>query len=261
MKIQHPNFCRQMLSQIVPHLDSGRDKNGLYRDACEFARNAVKFALPKSGRLFNDPSLRALDENLELRLPFPTTALEYFHEKCETNAEGVCSTKRIMLAVEEVDAILVLPICWLDDKAQWACYMPFKIPKVGCIVRDNRPEHEPAFNIQCVGGSPAAHMSDDLGCVLGFLNALQCSNVKIDKSSSKAGNVKSVYPFDSYHVLTIESAPGTKRGEGGSSHRSPREHLRRGHIRRLPDKKIWVNAAVIGAGKGGGKITKDYKLA
>ena len=45
----------------------------------------------------------------------------------------------------------------------------------------------------------------------------------------------------------------------GGTHRSPRQHLRRGHIRRLPTKKVWVNSAIIGNSKNG-IIQKDYAV-
>jgi len=89
-------------------------------------------------------------------------------------------------------------------------------------------------------------------------------------TSRKAEGLRSVarwrrakpYPFDDYHILTIESpkAAASDGGHGGS-HRSPREHLRRGHIRRLEDgRKLWINATVVNAGVGG-KVSKDYRIA
>nr|MCF1501516.1 hypothetical protein [Allorhizobium sp. Av2] len=49
-------------------------------------------------------------------------------------------------------------------------------------------------------------------------------------------------------------------GTGGGSHASPRLHLRRGHLRRLPEKTVWVRAAMIGAASETGTVTKDYRL-
>ena len=101
--------------------------------------------------------------------------------------------------------------------------------------------------------------------MLDFLNALQCSNVEVEKIPLKktALAMRKAIPFDEYHVLAIKVSQiksidcGAKNG----LHRSPREHLRRGHIRRYANgSKIWVNAAVVNAGIGG-KISKDYRLA
>ena len=97
--------------------------------------------------------------------------------------------------------------------------------------------------------------------LLNFLNALACSNVHTEKlPTRKPSKTLGALPFDEYHVLTIDRPAGTGNGHAGGSHRSPREHLRRGHIRRLPTgSKIWVNAAVINAGAGG-KIRKQYAM-
>ena len=68
-------------------------------------------------------------------------------------------------------------------------------------------------------------------------------------------------PFDDYHVLTINvGGQGQREGAANGSHRSPREHLRRGHIRRLQDgRKLWVNATVVNPGVGA-KVMKDYRM-
>jgi hypothetical protein len=97
---------------------------------------------------------------------------------------------------------------------------------------------------------------------------LHCKNVhteKIEVSKTRKAihsSKKAALPFDTYHVLTID-APG-KPGEGeraGGNHRSPREHLRRGHIRRLGGgRRIWVNATVVAVGCSGGTVKKDYAL-
>lgn len=71
---------------------------------------------------------------------------------------------------------------------------------------------------------------------------------------------KGKQPIFSYKVLVVD--PGnTKsvRGGGKGTHASPRVHLRRGHIRRLPKGNIWVNAAVVGD-KSKGMVVKDYAV-
>ena len=99
---------------------------------------------------------------------------------------------------------------------------------------------------------------------LHFLNALSCANVHVERDlPKKAGKkINSALPFDTYHVLTID-VPGHAGAVGSPTggHRSPREHLRRGHIRRLEGgRRIWVNATVVAAGRGAGVVTKDYAL-
>jgi hypothetical protein len=71
---------------------------------------------------------------------------------------------------------------------------------------------------------------------------------------------KDALPFDSYHILTVDAPGGGNLNGRSGGHRSPREHLRRGHIRRYENgARIWVNATVVNAGIGG-RVSKDYLL-
>lgn len=98
--------------------------------------------------------------------------------------------------------------------------------------------------------------------VLGFLNALACSNVTIERGPApkQGAKLKNSLPFDAYHTLVLRGPESASGNTGLGGHRSPREHLRRGHIRRLESgNKVWVNATVVNAGAPG-KILKDYVL-
>jgi len=100
--------------------------------------------------------------------------------------------------------------------------------------------------------------------LLQFLNALACENVRAERSEPKSAGrkIRAALPFDAYYILTV-GAPASSRASAahGGSHRSPREHIRRGHIRRLPgDRRIWVNAAIVNAGRGAGVVHKDYQV-
>jgi hypothetical protein len=68
-------------------------------------------------------------------------------------------------------------------------------------------------------------------------------------------------PIYETRVLIIHTPRETvTRSEAntGQLRASPRQHLRRGHIRRLPDgRKIWVQAAVVGSVEKG-RIDKSY---
>lgn len=115
---------------------------------------------------------------------------------------------------------------------------------------------------------PASEYMDEIGALLSMLNVLNCKNVNIDDSAprrvrkAKAGGKKAALPFDSYKVLTVDvPAETSDKGTVGTG-RSPREHLRRGHIRRLADgRRVWVNATVVASGRGAGVVTKDYAIS
>lgn len=103
------------------------------------------------------------------------------------------------------------------------------------------------------------------GRVLQFLSALNCSNTflqnntpseKIQKKRIKNGKL----PFFEYKTLHIKiSAVKNKTASGLGTHASPRVHLRRGHIRHLENKHVWVQPCVVGS-KQSGIIYKDYAL-
>lgn len=236
-------------------------KQGMSEQINEYCVQAAKFMLPDGGFLIEDASLRAIDESIELHLPFPVIALEF--------ASKHNGTKEVIFCTENETSINAF-ICqyhfdkWFDMQAY------FYMPKTGYIDR--------TINGYC--GYPGLisfdvyenehHQVDPddslywQRVLLSFLNALSCSNVHIAKKEPKktGKKVKTALPFDTYHVLTIDAQSRTgESGKPTGSHRSPREHLRRGHIRKLVSgKKIWVNAAVVAAGRGAGIVKKDYAL-
>jgi hypothetical protein len=110
----------------------------------------------------------------------------------------------------------------------------------------------------------AMDLNDETCAVLSLIEALSCKNVNIEKlptrKLNKGAQKRGALPFDEYHVLTVSRAnTDVGFGLGGGSHRSPREHLRRGHIRRLPQGNVWVNSTIVNPNIGG-KINKIYEL-
>lgn len=103
--------------------------------------------------------------------------------------------------------------------------------------------------------------------VLGLVEALACSNVGTEKTDVRPGvNAKRAargkLPLYAYHTLVVDvparAQPG--QGEGGGHHRSPRQHLRRGHVRRLASgRKTWVSACVVGTADSG-VVGKQYAV-
>lgn len=105
--------------------------------------------------------------------------------------------------------------------------------------------------------------------LLEFLEALTCSNVssepvkKVTESSNRVRKKFGLPPEYETRVLTIHVPGKGSEKSGGQfnyTHRSPREHLRRGHIRKYQSgKNIWINSCVVGA-KDNGTIAKSYKV-
>lgn len=251
--VAHTNYCRQ----AIPHLKTVEQRHqdpSIRRDAAA-ALNAIsiasKFIIP-SGRAIVDSHLRGLDGVDELCLPFPVLAIE------STNKDG---TRVIVLATQREDVIAMQSVYRLGADGTWrpSCmlFMPRRdyAEDVGSGIKYPRYS---AADPKCPDQIPEEASVQ----VLALCNALACANVHIERSPAKKGaKVKNALPFDDYHVLTI-SPPAGRAGPAvpHGSHRSPREHLRRGHIRRLESgSKVWVNATVVNAGIGG-KVGKDYRL-
>ncbi len=97
-------------------------------------------------------------------------------------------------------------------------------------------------------------------------SAMACKNVRairppLTRKPVSTKSRKGRQSLFSHKVLVVD-VPGSK-GEGqlaGGTHASPRLHLRRGHVRRLPSgESVWVQPCVVGD-KSKGMVTKDYVL-
>lgn len=259
------NYCRKIVAQYkaiagVPSLSAEeRSKTEHVLDLC---RASQKFILPENGVLFVDDDLRGLDDSIPLRLPHPFIAIEYL--ATSKNAPGeLLSAGRVIFCREDEDGIYITPITWMPVDGVWVPRPQAFVPKIGYLDRNDpsnliiRAEYRKADDLRTVFRF--------VKVVLGFLNVLQCSNVGIEKlvPKAKTRKIKAALPFDSYHVLNIDA---TRTGPGGchavgNSHRSPREHLRRGHIvRPKTGKPYWRNATVVCSGRSKGKVTKDYRI-
>lgn len=107
---------------------------------------------------------------------------------------------------------------------------------------------------------------DEVMVLMQACNVINCANITTaDVPASTALNKKrqanGKQPFFSYKVLQLSE---DRRGFGGmttgGNHHSPRMHLRRGHLRRLESKVVWVRPAVINAGSNDGVVVKDYAV-
>lgn len=104
---------------------------------------------------------------------------------------------------------------------------------------------------------------NSLEVIFQFLAAMNCSNaeivddVKPDERLNKSRIRKGKTPMFEYKVLTIKTHRNGLSKLLGGNHASPRVHLRRGHIRKLKTKTVWVNACVVGD-KSRGIIQKEY---
>jgi len=282
--MEHLNYSRQLVRHCLIGLDTPNlhaEQRLKLSSVIDLHGASTKFILPNGGRLFDDKELRSLDESVPLRLPYPFIALEYHSSGIERevndpvgwvdgepqfeNYGSISAPKRVVYARERDGWIVVTIAFWTQCDGNWRILPECAIPIINYLNRkqispSGRPGILTAFQQE---GVPKSDYMDEIGSLLCFLNILQCSNVHIERSEPKkvGQKIKAALPFDTYHILTIGSnIVGCSGATGG--HRSPREHLRRGHIRRLADgRRIWVNSSVISAGRGAGVISKDYAIA
>lgn len=272
--MQPLNYCRQMVKQFSETISGPgfpAENRRILSHCIDLATASQKFLLPDGGRLYDDPEYRALDETEPLHLPYKFVALEYQRTKLPAGPSGnISSGKAIVFARERDDAIVVTPVVWWSrrdiggDRDVWGPMPEAAIPRTGFIDRSKviggYVQVLAQFSNPAV---PRSDYSDEIGALLCFLNVLRCGNVHIARGASRQATkkVKAALPFDTYHVLTVD-IPGRPSGVAGNGeHRSPREHLRRGHIRRLEGgRRVWVNATVVGAGRGAGFVSKDYAV-
>lgn len=104
-----------------------------------------------------------------------------------------------------------------------------------------------------------ADAGDEITAALSFAALTTCANVEmpslpapaaLNKKRQASGKV----PFFDMRVLKVAEGGYAARGGTGSAGAggggaSPRAHLRRGHIRRLDERNVWVNAAVVNGWK------------
>lgn len=215
--------------------------------------DAQHFALPDGGKVLDD-GLRGLEGMGPIRLPFKTISVEWW-------AEG---SRFCVLAIDAETTVLVMFSLCLDGK-NWA------IPDAACIYEGlSQGEVSAKFvgpDAEKIEAQPLMHVM--VLAVLELCEALSCSNVdsEVMEPVDQRKNAKRIkqgkLPMYETRRLVIK-APITRvaasPAQGDSDRQGPREHLRRGHIRRLQDgRRIWVQSCVVGS-RENGVIHKSYAV-
>lgn len=280
------NYLRSARVPLEEWIKMARIHHPTDADVCERllsgSEQAQKFILPSGGKIIGD-GLKGLHGDTPLHLPFKKIVIEFevpphqnngLHEKLGYD-KLVSSRRRIVFAQETGDCIDVYLVCDYTehDSIRWVM-APFfaRIKKTSDIYTENVIQNAvliyglemkfyPTGTILDKNDNKwmqraYADLHDEIRAVLELIEALACSNVghealparKLNKSAQKRGAL----PFDEYRVLTVKvNAARSNRDDQGSG-RSLREHLRRGHIRRLHDgRRIWINSCVVAAGASG----------
>lgn len=261
-------------------------------------KDAIKFAIPDYGVIFDD-KLKGLSEQI-LRLPFKNISIEFFTPKPEHIEEGRQYAAKHILLVEEftqkelfshlpsdseqfkikmndehyisVTSILCIEGTWLVNT--FGLIMPSQWDKSsGSYTFTNHSLIHLEEMIKIQGQEKAINclqgeVISEVVSLLEFLEALSCSNVrhermeKIDQSINARRIRDGKLPIYETHILTIDAGKTSSIPKTGTEgyHNSPRQHLRRGHIRKLSSgNKIWINACTVGKAENG-IIEKSYRI-
>jgi len=231
-------------------------KNASNKAAFSFSNivdKAQRFALPDSGKVLDD-GLRGLEDGGAIHLPFSAITVEWWND----------GSRYCVLALEHEETVLMMFSLCLDGKS-WA------IPDAACIFEDIKNGEVSAKFVgpaaERIESQPLMHVM--VLAVLELCEALACSNVdsEVIEPFDQRKNARRIkqgkLPLYETRRLVIK-APLTRSADGhvqGDSNRQgPREHLRRGHIRRLQDgRRIWVQSCVVGS-RENGVIHKTYAV-
>ena len=221
------------------------------------------FVIPDGGVIL-DPALKGLSNQIFPNLPYPAITVEFFYH-------SEIYEKIVVFASQQTasDDILITTMVFLAQHSQWV-YIPC-ITKItnGSFFTDTtriftRTITPYVKNDSAKNGSDAILLVG-LSGLCQLLQALSCRNVStaIYQAASPV-NARRINsgktPILETKMLVINSnATLSGTSNGGGPHGTHRQHLRRGHIRRLESGNIWVNSCVVGdAAKG--KISKTYAV-
>lgn len=255
---------------------------------------AEHFELPAGGHLFDD-DLNAL-AGLALRLPFPLVTIEYIGRDPAGRALrrlGLCSEFldpsgaryiRVVAFVRDEGRWGIVPVAIEFSSDGWENLSADGIPfSEFAADPDLAPPAPPRYAFRPVPlmAESAQQVTADRRALveqiaaatavaeslLSMLSALACSNVIAEVQENVDPNVNArrvrtgKLPLWETKILTIVCPhPAIARTGTASDRASPRQHLRRGHVRHLQDgRRIWINAVLVGDPKNG-RIRKFYDV-
>ena len=289
MKIIANNYASQAqgdLNKLIkaPFFQDNPSDTQFIRHLVKQIDNAIHFQMPEGGKIFDD-DLKGIKGNV-IRLPFPLITFSF--ERDGTKFVCIAEEEKSVRAVEGTPIMFRLNI--ILSNAQSQGWTPGIIEAHASSAWDDGAEEGahpgkvqirsrlvfcvPSFINSSKNVSGPEFSTDQraaticINSLLELCEALSCSNVKhepIDKIN-KNMNLRRVkggkLPLFEIRTLTIdsESISGQSESFGSNFDRSKvRQHLRRGHIRRLPKGNIWINSMTVGSSDSG-LITKTYQV-
>lgn len=244
--------------------------------------HAVHFKLPENGYVLPDSGDSVIISTDVLKPPFPITVIEYTTADSELEPGQFRSSKRLILAVDEADSVVLLPAffrddrdCWIPPFLYWRFYYGKEITLSrseakalsddvlvageaweGAVPRAMRLDHVIAAELR--------NLNQELSVYMDFCKALaeydtEFTDHRPDAETARKRRLRGKKPLYTYKVITITGKRRVSEVSKGGTHASPVAHLRRGHWRTYKSgRKSWVRAAMINGTDG--MVVKDYKV-
>lgn len=225
------------------------------------------FAVEDSGRILNAGWGQLTND---AKLPFPAISIEYFNpDKTQLN-------KHFILATQLPNELQIYSFFALSNN-QW------HLSPISGVLSINKNIKKSYLNgdishktlIPWMMKELDSEIIDmitalstiDMSVVLELMEALICRNVYIEtleKGEHKKKNERRIkqgkIPLYETKILVVNPAyKEIDKTDLGGTHASPRQHLRRGHIRRYATYSVWINNTVVGKAENG-IITKSYDV-
>lgn len=256
-------------------------------------RESVKFHVPYGGNIMIDMiNGMAFKDSINnylstYRLPFPLITLEYDFHVDENSPEFIESnlpyTATLIIAHEELREGLN-PLLYVrlvnkifspySNKYEWHC-LPYDV----VVDLDKCRQDDHFTNFTSIIPINEEYMlehnqkdflndtENELGVLLQFLIAMSCRNVTsnaeippsaIDNKKRIKKGLEKRYEYRNIIINTKSGA--TQVGKNLKAHGggTVATHIRRGHIRHLEDKNIWIEQTVVNADKGTTPTKKNY---
>jgi hypothetical protein len=269
-----------------------------FKTAINKINKAIHFVVPDGGRILNGGLRGIRNTKLKLPYDSITIEY-YFQQSVNNRKDPTsCVNKRLIIADQHEDFIRICCVFYVPHNNSWTLWPIFididekwddtdgveilQLRKDVCDITDSNlpairqravgvllPASFKAVENQSISRQNAIdrlcfYIREEVVVVLELVEALSCKNVSEEiyqKQICKTKNKKRKIVFHETKMLVINASSGEAKNyrPGNSTHASPRQHLRRGHIRRLPSGNYWVNSCVVGDPTKG-TIDKQYAV-
>lgn len=241
------------------------------RDVAKHLDQAVRFTLPDGGEIMKLDKKGTFKEMYQelipiIKLPYDLMTIEY-----TLSMAGDKEPMPVVLLLNQHESDIMFEIFYKPiGHKLWVTQ--------DCIYRISLDWSDFKLGMKSRTGGSVGSIANGLGrlaisAILNLIAALNCSNASIKdevlklKTPKNKKNKKAVeQPEIMYKVLILdvlkddqEEVENTDSAKNGGSGTPKKMHLRRGHIRHLKGKTIWVNSCRVGD-KTVGEVNKIYKV-